>query len=358
MKEINGIKLVRILPSDYVLFRQFDPFNTLDMMVLPGAFALGAIDEGRYAGKTALAGLMTVTSKRDMLIIEWLAVDPEYREMEIGSALCDTVFETAKELGMAKVCVRLEEGDFSVNEAWFKDGFFTQEEECPGVYRLGVGSFTAQKVFHERAVSKAVKPLAKLSASNRAQIPEFSDKAAVSHKHGNIAALYGLCDKELSCAYTENGELKGVLLILSVEDRHFPLLLAADSENILEDMITYSAAYADDNLSIGDTLIVFCDSDDIRSIMKDYIGDKGYIKRKLLYGTVDEFVDDSKEKPDVSTKEAVIENSYGLRGLFGLEEDDEFEEFLYDEEDREEESDEEFDEEFDEDEADEEDSLN
>ena len=346
MNEINGIKLVRILPADYPLFRQFDPLNTIDMMVLPESFALGAIDEGRYAGTTTLAGLMTVTTAADRLIIEWLAVDQEYRDMEIGSALCDTLFEAAKETGIPKVCARFEEGESSVSESWFKDGFFTEEEEIPGVYRVETGIFVSKGKLTKKAKPDTVKPLSKLSAAARAKIQEFDQKAAISYKHGDIASVYGLCDKDFSCAYMEGDEIKGIMLVISIEDRHYPLLLAAESNEVIEDMIVYSAHYADDNLSIGDKLIIFCDTEDTHTLVKHYIGDTGYIKRKYLYGNVAEF-----EAESTAASEEKEEDN--IEAAYDFDDDDDIEEYLFDIEDfsdDNEDEDEDFDEDFDDDE--------
>ena len=75
-------------------FRFMDPYEQMDLLGLPGAFALGTTVEN--GEKDVPAGLCVVTQGEDHLVITWLYTRPEYAH--ISSTLVRDLYAYGKDV--------------------------------------------------------------------------------------------------------------------------------------------------------------------------------------------------------------------------------------------------------------------
>ena len=99
------MKIINIKDDQKAYFLGFDPFELLDKKQSREGFFFGAAEEGE-ASDTPV-GLMICLLDKDVLVIRWLFVDPEYRGKGYGDALLEKAFLVAEKAGCKHVSAYL-----------------------------------------------------------------------------------------------------------------------------------------------------------------------------------------------------------------------------------------------------------
>ncbi len=287
-ESVYDIRIFRILPQDVDAFRIFDPLDRLDLSALPGTVVLGAMNM-EDENDPDPAGVLIATEQEDRYLLEWLAVSPDYRGQEVGGELIDSVFTASENAALPffSVCCTREirnNGDGYFNSCWFE-----KEEETGHAYRLPLKALFNAKNLPKNKEDTAAIALKDLRTTERDLVWEYLEHA----KHLHLLCSRPLppkdADQELSCVWLEDNEIHGALLILSVENRHYPVLAAMDSVNELDALAAFCIDRAIELQLDEDELIVLCRTRHTDHIMNGYVGNEGRFYRKLLTADVSEF---------------------------------------------------------------------
>ena len=116
---------IRVDAENKDYFIGLDPVGRLDMLKLPGAFAIGSVDE---TGEFDIpAALIVCTEETDRLVIDWMYTLPEFRGLGLGSSLMMLAFEEAAGRGLYDVAARISseyDGDY---DGWDPESFFVND---------------------------------------------------------------------------------------------------------------------------------------------------------------------------------------------------------------------------------------
>ena len=248
-------------------FRFMDPYEQMDLLGLPGAFALGTTEE--KGEKDVPAGLCVVTQGEDHLVITWLYTRPEYRGTGIGSHLMELVFEEAKARDLSDVMVRIS-GEYLTGgllwdpESFFDNDVFTREEEEASEWHTTMERISKFLIGEEEENEKAandprVITLSELSRTERREAV-LSLKAQFRLRFPeNFQELMNAADGKLSFFLRKGKSYEGVFLSLRTEKVLYPFLMLTAKE---EDEETLSRALmyaAEEELRAKDRIRIRCE---------------------------------------------------------------------------------------------------
>ena len=233
------MKIVRVKKNDAEFFEDLDPFELLSLLENPTAFALGAIfaeETGGPERDISIAGLLVGTVTEEMLTIDWVAVEEEFRGQGIGEELLLTAFRMADagdvpQIGAVFSSELSQEGLIKQATAYFTDRLFEEEQEIPGNIRITLGELEKAKLL-KADPSKLPKPRA-LSSLTPVQVKE-TVKALFSLPGAEYlyAPEFGktLISPEESFLFLDGEEPFGALLVEKGEEWMMPVLYYAESE--------------------------------------------------------------------------------------------------------------------------------
>lgn len=95
--------ILRLEKKFEVLFWDLDPFEMLPRGELGSSLSLGAFEKDEETQCDTPAGLIVLSQRNDMLIIEWLYVEPKFRNRNIAGALIGEAVDYAVEKGIKKL---------------------------------------------------------------------------------------------------------------------------------------------------------------------------------------------------------------------------------------------------------------
>ena len=275
-----------IRPEDHQVFRIFDPLNRLDLAILPGTLVVGAF--GMEDNDPEPAGLLIAFDEGDRYTIEWLAVAPFYRDREVGAELLDILFRASERRGYEILSARFTYELGMPEKGYFRLGFFEQMESERGIYRVSLRKLLGSSALPLPARENFVIPLKEFP--DQRKITEYIKDASLRYTLSNGILPPWEADPDLSCLWLEEGKICCVLLILSCEDRHYPALIAADSDYETDACIAFSADQADERRLYDDTLILPFRSRFVASRMRKYIGTEDTFRREILTANVHEYL--------------------------------------------------------------------
>ncbi len=282
------IKIYRVLPSDFGEFRIFDPLDRLDMAALPGTVVLGAVNmEDKKDPEPA--GLLIATEQEDRYILEWLAVSPYYRNQKVGEELLDMVFSVSAKAGLPFFSARCTREIINTGDDYFKTSCFEIEEETGRAYRLPIKNFFQAKNLPYKEDDSVVFSIKDLKAAERDRVMDYVGTARRRQLLSSRPLKITDADQELSSVWIEDGEVHGALFILSRGKRHYPVLVAVDTEDELNILIVHSITRAKALKLDDDDLIVLCPSRHVDHVMQGYVGTEKRFYRKLLTADVSEY---------------------------------------------------------------------
>ena len=288
--EIPGIEFVHILQKDWIKFKELDPLDRLELLALPGAFAIGAVDISK---KTAMdVGLMVVLKEHDRYVLEWLGVDQQYRDREIGGALLKMLFDIAADSGHHQVSVRLTSEEEDGVSDYFWDHFFEEETELPDMFRISVTDFFKKSRQINGGNDAKNTPLSELDAEEKNRVLEYIQKCEDGYSLFEGWMNWDLMNGDFSCISTaSDGAITGVFLCMTVGINCYPLLLAADEPVIEQRLVEHAIIRLHNMEKKGYMLSVLCRSQDMSDMAADILQGEGRIKQKILTADVDRYVE-------------------------------------------------------------------
>lgn len=279
--DIPNIEFVHILPDDRMYFKELDPLDRLELLSLPGAFAIGAFD---MSEETPIdAGLMVVLQETDHYVLEWLCVDPDYRNQEIGGALLSMLFEMSLDRGFDKAAVRLtSELKFDPSD-YFRERLFEEEVEAPDFFRISVSDFLKKGKHLKSSDHGSYMPVKDLDAGMRTQVLEYLDKAGERFSLYDGRLRWDYIDPEISfVALNEDKRVKGVLFCVTLGINCYPVLLATENPGCERDLIAHAMEALHRLDKEGYMLSTFCRSADMSELTEDILQGGGRIHQMLL----------------------------------------------------------------------------
>ena len=287
--EVPGIEFVHILQKDWIKFKELDPLDRLELLALPGSFGIGAVD---VSGEEALdVGVMVVLQDHGSYVLEWLCIDQQYRDREIGGALLKMLFDLAAEKGHEKVYARMTSEIEEVVEDYLHDHFFEDEMAQPDMFRISVIDFFKKaKMIGVGDDSKCV-PLSNLDDEKKNRLLEYIRGCEESYLLFEGWMDWNYMDPVLSCvSYGQDEKIDGVFLCVTAGLNCCPILLAADSPIIEQRLIGHAMKELHSMEKRGYILSVFCRSDDMSEMAEDILKGEGRISQKLLIADINRYV--------------------------------------------------------------------
>ena len=254
-KEIRGV------------FRSLDPYDRMDLVGLPGAFALGSTVEDE--GHDAPAGLCVVVEGDDSLVIEWMYTLPAYRGIGVGSHFLELAFEEAKGRGLSDVTVRISEeylrnGLFWDPEEFFYNDVFTQEDAEASEWQTTMSRLSRilakQEKENERAArDEGIVALSECSKKDFADAFRSLKERMKLHIPDSFPRLLNSADANLSFFLKDADAYEGVFLCHRTETAVYPYFLAAPNKDD-EELLARAALYtAEELLSTRDQIRIRCE---------------------------------------------------------------------------------------------------
>ena len=288
MRTPDGIIIVKVVPGDFDKFRFLDPYDSLDLGALPRSFVLGALDDGSYGRKNYPAGLLVASMTEIAITIEWMATDPVYRNLEIADAFVDAVFRVAKETGIPEAEARIRLG-VGMYEEYFINGFCEREVKDRGEYRLPWADVLNLGKLPEEDGWENIYPVNDWTDEESSALYEYLSKPShVFSLLSEIPAKEEL-NPYLSAAWIEDGEVTGALLFVSIGHNHYPLVIAGKSDYEMKALIRSAVLKAKALRLLDDNLIIRCSSARTRSMVRDILGDNGFVPARRLVARVEDY---------------------------------------------------------------------
>lgn len=127
----KNYEFVRIMEEDAQFFRSLDPFEKLNLLSMPAGFAIGVLDRKDEESLIPI-GLLVGTASEELITIEWLVVEGDYRFQGIGEELVVSVYEMAEAGNIPNAAVILspeyEKEELTRNaRSYFEERLFEKE---------------------------------------------------------------------------------------------------------------------------------------------------------------------------------------------------------------------------------------
>ena len=246
-------------------FIHMDPFEKMSVLDLKGSFALGSTME-QDDGTDKPAGLCIVSDDNDRLIIEWICVMPEYRELGIGTNFLHLVFEEALRRGKTEVSAHISDEYDDDELAWDSDTFFVNdvfseyEDTFPEI-RFSMKDLSkllrAEEALNKKAAEDAsVISLSKIPLSDRNRIISGLNNAFSSKLPADAEALINPSDKDMSFVMEKGGEVKGALFIRKSGDTWIVYSLVAKDDEDAEKLVRAAMHYIEDYARVRDSICI------------------------------------------------------------------------------------------------------
>jgi GNAT superfamily N-acetyltransferase len=285
MKTPDGIIIARVLPEHFDAFRIFDLYDCLDLANLPGAFVLGALDDGTYKKENAPVGVFIASIEDKTLIIEWMATDPAYRKMGIGDAFLDAAMTVAGEMGITEVEAKIRR-DMGIGDEYFRYCGFDEERADKGEYRLTVSEFVVYGKLPKERDDEFIHPLSALKPDELTKVDEYLKTTQNVHFLAPGMRLGKVIDPGLSLVWMEEGKPMGALLIISEGSNHYPVAIGGNTGYEINALIRSAADRMKGRGLYDDMLIIRCSSPYGLNLARNILGREGRVPVRRLVMTV------------------------------------------------------------------------
>ncbi len=206
-------------------YRKLIPDIFVNRMFWPGAVCVGAAMELPGTGKSEPAGVLLLNiAKKDCLRIDFLQVNPDYREQEVGTLLLSQAFRLAKRMGIPKLTVKLpeeeENGGLEDSRAYFflRRGFVRTEK----TEREWWFPIESVQPFATLSMGKEEKKILPFSKLTKTQYQTILKQVETDLENRVIPFEERAIDRLLSFAYLEEGKLMGFLITERFGDTYYP----------------------------------------------------------------------------------------------------------------------------------------
>jgi predicted GNAT family acetyltransferase len=244
-----------------------DPFGILDLLGLPGSFALGATEE--KDGFDEPAGLVVVSSSEEQLVIEWMFTVPEFRGRGIASELMMLVFEEAKARELPEVMARISEEyfwdiDYWDPESFFVNDVFKKEESAlsewdTSILRLSRVLMRDAKENEKAASDPQLVSLKELSKKERGEAAAALRKTYRTWIPKNFEDYLACADEELSLFLGRGEKCRAVLLTGKGGETRYPFFLASKEEEDTEKLARAALYMAEEVVPTHEKIRIRCE---------------------------------------------------------------------------------------------------
>ena len=270
------MKTIRITEKLIDWFRGMDPFGILDLLGLPGSFALGTTEE--KDGFDVPAGLVVVTASEGQLVIEWMYTMPEFRGLGIASQLMMLVFEEAKARDLPEVTVRISEEYILDMDYWDPEGFFINDvfqrevsaipEWDTSMLMLSKVLMKAEKENETAASDPSLVRLKDLTKMERGEAVGCLSKAFPGRIPEDFERYLSCADEELSFFLGREEQCRAVLLTGKGEATRYPFFLLSKEEQDTENLARAALYFAEDVVSTQDKIRIRCERPATEMLLK------------------------------------------------------------------------------------------
>ena len=209
-------------------FKELIPEAYLNRMFIPGAVSIGAAMEQKDSDECEAAGVLVMNvADNNCMRIEYIQVDPDYREQEIGTLLLRQAFDLAKQMDIVNLMVKIPETDLKEGDGlkdarayFFLRRGFDMTEKVEREWWFSVKSLETYNKLDMGKKEANLIPFSKLEPKVYRKVFESFEKDV---KDISTPFMYDSIDKNLSYAYVENGKLKGYFITECFGDTYYPI---------------------------------------------------------------------------------------------------------------------------------------
>ena len=238
MSELTSYKYVRIGREDLHFFVGLDPFEKLNLLYTPFGFALGVLADSKE--ELLPVGLLVGTAAEEMLTVEWLGIDPDYRFQGLGEQLLVRVFDMACDVHVEQIAAvfPLEYGKEKLDGAksYFAERLFTSGECIPA----------------------DVKKLAAM------------DSALCIYTPGDVESAI---DYDCSIVMTKDQKTAAALLVLNCRDVLIPVYYYAKSQKLGEELMQHALSAAMAKYGKGVKVFLMARQSESLAVQQRFLGD-------------------------------------------------------------------------------------
>ena len=275
------MKTFRIDAETVDYFRGLDPFETLDRLIMKDSFILGATtsQEDESSDKEEPTGLMVCTIEDDRLVLQWLFVVPEYREMGLGSYLLMLAFEEADRRNLAQVAVRISDEYDKNDPSWDSWGFFVndifkQADAEGSVWRTSMKDMTVflekyRRINENSAKATGLIPLEDLSGAELAKAVEELNRSFAVNMDQSVEKLIYSADPKMSFVKKKKDDYVGIILMrMGSRTWYMDALFTGEPED--EEILFRAALYhCEDRVRLSDNLEIEVKMQSVDSLMEE-----------------------------------------------------------------------------------------
>lgn len=290
MSELTNYKYVRIGREDLHFFVGLDPFEKLNLLYTPFGFALGVLADSKE--ELLPVGLLVGTAAEEMLTVEWLGIDPDYRFQGLGEQLLVRVFDMARDVHVEQVAAvfPLEYGKEKLDGAksYFAERLFTSGECIPAdaCYTLDT---LWEKMGLQVEEDQQIPNLSLMTmAQRRACIKKLAamDSALCIYTPGDVESAI---DYDCSIVMTKDQKTAAALLVLNCRDVLMPVYYYAKSQKLGEELMQHALSAAMAKYGKGVKVFLMARQSESYAVLQHFLGDVE--QEELWVAKVEDYTD-------------------------------------------------------------------
>ncbi|MBQ7614047.1 MAG: hypothetical protein IJU77_03320 [Butyrivibrio sp.] len=262
-------RYVRLSADDMEYFRYLDPFERLIFASMPYGFAIGALfDDGE---SLIPAGILVGTATQELLTIEWIAVEPQYKYRGIGEQLLIYAYKMAVTGNIPEVAATIlpEYGNENLTfgaAGYFKERLFTRKRQ------IGQDLFCQLVDFEEMGSLESTSEdgfISFLGMSGK-EVKKYIDKLLLiynaTYSYPPDGFLHSL-DHDLCFVSESGGKLDAAFLVSRIGDILMPIYYYAKSSHLGDSIIQRSIAAAAKKYGKGKEVLITMRQEETRDIV-------------------------------------------------------------------------------------------
>lgn len=250
----------------------FSPFD------LPGRFRIGAVKEDENGLHAAGVLVFDLLERQDEVgieaVLQWLYVAKDSRRLGAADSMMSQLLESLADAGVERlVCDLPMEDDYdflcAYLEAWEMKFTLLDRYECA----IPLEELLKNPFFQNRP-GRQVIPLSNcFQSSLLRKIEQFQELPDVP---SSLNAYLPECDSQVSCAYIENGDIKGLTLLRALDATNLELLLfrpLGKSAKYMQDMLLFAALQAKEKYPPKTLIHMDCHTESAASLIAYFFPD-------------------------------------------------------------------------------------
>ena len=290
------MRVLRVSARNRSFAEHLDPFDVMDMLLLPGSFALAAVPEEKKGKKTVAGGLIICRIMRYSLDIHWLYVDDRIRNKGVGELLLSEAFQLANKLGKPRVRALISDELIRKavcpwEESYLRDRLFEREEEQGGIWRGDLRLFSIQPYLKERPEKLSSVSLKDLDKEKRDKLLPVLAKVPEGYMICDPVSAAAVIDKDVSMILRGESGIRGALLVYEGKDTVYPIYFLAVDEAAEKDLIISALSAAMEKYGPEKQLCIQLSAEGPTELL-DRIISTGSVRNSMLIADTSDFFDE------------------------------------------------------------------